>query len=89
MISWGRSPEAEASFYLVSKDPTRITHGFEITQKLDKIVLVAISFILGGLKVTTKQTYFTVGTTQIKDISKIIDFYHSTMKGMKSLEYRI
>lgn len=39
--------EAEGSFYLVSKEPTRIVHAFEITQKLDIIVLKAIAHILG------------------------------------------
>nr|YP_009722383.1 hypothetical protein [Morchella importuna]QGN66785.1 hypothetical protein [Morchella importuna] len=29
--------EAEGSFYLVSKDPTRIVHGFGLTQKLDSV----------------------------------------------------
>ena len=42
--------EAEGSFYLVSKDSTRIVHASlraEITQKLDILVLKAISLILG------------------------------------------
>jgi len=39
--------EAEGSFYLVSKDSTRIVHAFEITLKLDPIVLKAIAHILG------------------------------------------
>lgn len=80
--------EAEGSFYLVSKDSTRITHGFEITQKLDIIVLTAIGFIL-GIKVKGNQTYNTVVTTATFPISNIISYFHNTMKGMKSLEYRI
>ena len=39
--------ETEGSFYLVSKTSTRIVHAFEITQKLDPIVLKAIALILG------------------------------------------
>ncbi|CAG1997460.1 unnamed protein product [Fusarium graminearum] len=39
--------EAEGSFYLVNKASTRIVHAFEITQKLDFIVLKAIAHILG------------------------------------------
>ena len=80
--------EAEGSFYLVTKSLNRIVHGFEITQKLDKIVLDAIGLIL-GISVTTKKTYFTVGTTNSKSISNIISYYTNTMKGMKSLEFRI
>ena len=43
--------EASGSFYLVKKGPTRLTHAFKITQKLDRIVLEAIALIL-GIKVT-------------------------------------
>ena len=38
--------EAEGSFYLVSKDSTRIVHGFCLTQKLDSIVLEGIKLTL-------------------------------------------
>ena len=38
--------EAEGSFYLTKKGPNRIIHCFEITQKKDEIVLIAISLIL-------------------------------------------
>jgi hypothetical protein len=88
---WGRS------FYLVTKDlpqgtadqrSARIVHAFEITQKLDKIVLDAAGYLL-GIQVITKRTYFTVATTNAKHIANIISYYHNTMKGMKSLEYRI
>ena len=80
--------EAEGSFYLVTKSVGRIAHAFEITQKLDKIVLDSIGYLL-GIKVIEKKTYFTVGTTNAKHISNIILYYHNTMKSMKSLEYRI
>lgn len=80
--------EAEGSFYLVTKSVGRIVHAFEITQKLDKIVLDSVGYLL-GIKVIKKKTYFTVGTTNAKHISNIILYYHNSMKGMKSLEYRI
>jgi hypothetical protein len=80
--------EAEGTFYLVKKSVERIVHAFEITQKLDKIVLDSIGYLL-GIKVTKKKTYLTVGTTNAKHISNIILYFHNTMKGMKSLEYRI
>lgn len=83
--------EAEGSFYLVSKDKTRIVHGFEITQKLDKIVLIAIKYILGiSTQVQDKKAgYFSIVTTNSRAIENIIKFYKHTMKGIKSLEYRI
>jgi hypothetical protein len=67
-----------------------MTHAFEITQKLDKIVLTSIGFILGMIVVKKKKkTYFSVVSTNSKTINDIILYYYSTMKGMKSLEYRI
>nr|YP_006576291.1 hypothetical protein [Lentinula edodes]QEN73894.1 hypothetical protein [Lentinula edodes]UZS77534.1 hypothetical protein [Lentinula edodes]UZS77560.1 hypothetical protein [Lentinula edodes]UZS77586.1 hypothetical protein [Lentinula edodes]UZS77609.1 hypothetical protein [Lentinula edodes] len=80
--------EAEGCFYLVTKNVGRIVHAFEITQKLDKVVLDSIAYLL-KIKVIKKKTYFTVGTTNAKHISNIKLYYHNTMKGMKSLEYRI
>lgn len=80
--------EAEGSFYLVQKDSKRLVHAFEITQKLDIIVLEAIAKIL-GLTVTKKKTYNTVVTTKNERIKFLVAYYFKTMKGMKSLEYRI
>lgn len=80
--------EAEGSFYLVTKEKGRLVHGFEITQKLDKIVLTSIGFIL-GMNVITKKTHFSVVSTNSQVIKDIILYFNSTMKGMKSLEYRI
>ena len=80
--------EAEGSFYLVSKEPTRIVHAFEITQKLDIIVLKAIAHIL-GLSTSEKKTYNTVVTTNSRSIANIIEYYSNTMKGMKAVEFKI
>lgn len=80
--------ESEGSFYIVKKGPQRLVHAFEITQKLDIIVLEAIAMIL-QLKVIKKKTYLTVIATGSKDIEFIVKYYFKTMKGMKALEYRI
>ena len=80
--------EAEGSFYLVNKSKDRIVHGFEITQKLDLIVLSAIGSIL-GIKTSSKKTYHTVVTTNSRSIENIIKYYYNTMKGMKSFEFRV
>ena len=63
-------------------------HGFEITQKLDILVLESIARIL-GISVIKKKTYNTVVTTNSRAINNIIAYYKNTMKGMKALEYRI
>jgi hypothetical protein len=80
--------EAEGSFYLVNKTNCRIVHGFEITQKLDLIVLSAIGYIL-GIKTYSKNTHYTVVTTNSRSIENIINYYTNTMKGMKSFEFRV
>ena len=80
--------EAEGSFYLVNKTDCRIVHGFEITQKLDLIVLSAIGFIL-GIKTYSKKTHYTVVTTNSRSIENIINYYTNTMKGMKSFEFKV
>lgn len=46
--------EAEGSFYIVKKGPRRLVHAFEITQKLDVIVLEAIAKFF-HVKVTKKK----------------------------------
>ncbi len=84
--------EAEGSFYLVSKDKTRIVHGFGISQKLDKIVLEGIRRILyipTIVKFKSNHNYYILDTTNSKAIENIIKYFHNTMKGMKSVEYRI
>lgn len=83
--------EAEGSFYLVKKSTQRLVHGFEITQKLDPIVLLAIRYLL-SIKTQVKYNkygFYSIGTTNSRAIENIIKYFHSTMKGMKSLEYRI
>ena len=81
--------EAEGSFYLVSKTSTRIVHGFEITQKLDVIVLKAISLILGINAVKKKNTYYVTITTNSRAIENIISYFHNCFIGMKAVEFRI
>ena len=80
--------EAEGSFYIVKKDNRRLVHAFEITQKLDIIVLESIAHIL-GVSVKNKKIYNTVVTTNSRAIYNIIVYFRNTMKGMKALEYRI
>jgi hypothetical protein len=80
--------EAEGSFYLVLKGTERLVHAFELTQKQDRIVLEGIAKIL-HMNVMDKKTYSTVVTCNKTSILHIIDYYRDTMKGMKSLEFRI
>ena len=80
--------EAEGSFYIKNKSNNNIVHSFEITQKNDAIVMKAISKIL-PISFKNKKTYYTVVTSNKDSIKFIIDYFFKTIKGMKSLEYRI
>ena len=84
--------EAEGSFYLTTKDVNRIVHGFGLTQKLDKIVLQAIALMLhinNPVRFKELHNHYILDTTNSRAIENIIVFFKDTMKGVKSLEYRI
>jgi LAGLIDADG endonuclease len=80
--------EAEGSFYLVNKPQDILVHGFEIIKILDLIVLSAIGHIL-GIRTSSKRTYNILVTTNSRSIENIIKYFHNTMKGLKSFEYRV
>ena len=61
----------------------------KLLKKLDRIVLEGIGFILNIKVLIDKKSYFTVGTTNQKNIQTIIEYYEKTIKGIKSLEYKI
>lgn len=84
--------EAEGSFYLTNKDSNRIVHGFGLTQKLDKVVLDGIRLMLhisNPVKFKELHNHYILDTTNSRAIENIILFFKDTMKGVKSLEYRI
>jgi len=84
--------EAEGSFYLVNKEKTRIVHGFGLTQKLDSIVLEAIKYILHiptSVKLKSNHNHYILDTTNSRAIENIISYFHNTMKGMKSLSFKL
>ena len=84
--------EAEGSFYLTNKYSNRIVHGFGLTQKLDEIVLQAVALILhisNTVRYKEIHNYYILDTTNSRAIENVIIFFKDTMKGVKSLEYRI
>ena len=65
---------------------------FGISQKTDSIVLEGIRRILHistVVKFKSKHNYYILDTTNSRAIENIIEYFHNTMKGMKSVEYRI
>jgi hypothetical protein len=82
--------EAKGNFYLVNKSKDRLVHGFKIDQNLDLIILSSIGRIL-GIKTSNKdfKNFHLIVTTNSRAIENIIKYYHNTLKGMKSFEYRV
>lgn len=84
--------EAEGSFYLVKKSDHRIVHAFGVSQKLDPHVLESLRIILHiktKVRYKSVHNYYILDTTNSRGIENIISYFHSTMKGMKGVEYRI
>jgi hypothetical protein len=84
--------EGEGSFYLVRKAESRIVHGFGISQKLDKIVLEAITKLLHiptAVRYKEKHNYFIMDTTNSRAVENLIAYFKDNLVGMKSVEYKI
>ena len=80
--------ESKGTFYLFSSGVNRVCHGFEMTQKKEEFVIKAAARLL-ACSLKSVNTTFTAYANSPQEIQKIIAFYHNTMKGMKSLEYRL
>lgn len=82
--------EAEGSLYLTKKDSKRFSHGFGITQKKDKIVLEGIKQIFKiPSKVKKNNTFYSLDNTNNRVNLYLIDYFHDSFKGIKSLQYSI
>lgn len=83
--------EAEGSFYLTWKSENRLVHGFGISQKKDKIVLLGIQEILkiGANVRYNSKGFWSLDTTNYYHLKSIKDYFFNTMKSRKSLEFRI
>lgn len=80
--------EAEGSFYIYKKDKNRMAHAFEITQKHDMILLEAISMVL-PLRLDLKKAHYRIIGEKVSSIPIISEYFFKTMKGVKSLKYRL
>ena len=65
-----------------------MVHAFEVTQERDLIVCQALGYIFRA-NVITKRTYNTVVTTKTSSIYHLVQYFDGTIRGIKSLEYRI
>lgn len=83
--------EAEGSFYIVKKDENRLTHGFGLTQKLDKHILLEIKKILkieSSVK-WNKNGFYSLDSTNKKSLKFIKDYFFKCMFSRKSLDFRL
>lgn len=65
---------------------------FGLTQKLDSIVLESIRLIFhipSQVRYKELHNHYILDTTNSRTIEYIIDYFKDTMKGVKSLEYKI
>ncbi len=85
--------EAEGSFFIVHKGDGRYVHGFAVTQKHDKHILVQLQGLFGivaAIKPTgPKDDAWLLETTNSRCIEYLIDYFKDQLKGMKAVEYRI
>lgn len=81
--------EAEGSFYITQKSAGRLVHGFAITQKQSEVIVISALALMFKVSVKVKKTYIAIDTTNSVAVAYIADYFFNTMKGMKSLEYRI
>ena len=85
--------EGKGSFYMTNKTDTWIAHGFRITQKLDEIVIESIRLIL-HIKIPAKhkkygESHSVIDSTNSKVVEYVIEYFRNTLKGVKSLEYKM
>jgi len=89
--------EAEGSIYYTKKDSKRIVHCFNVTQKLDLIVLVSIKYIFNikaAIQYHKKKNYYSLSTTNSSTIEYIINYFSykvdaSYFLGVKGFEFKI
>ena len=80
--------ETECSFYIAVNEKGKMVHAFEVSEKRDLIVCQSLGYIFRA-DVITKKTNNTVVTTETSSIFHLVHYFHRTLKGIKSLEYRI
>jgi len=86
--------EAEGSFYITKRDLMRYSHGFGLSQKSDKQVLEAIGYILHiknpvRSRLSLKNPHYLLDTMNSRSLNNVIKYFKDTMKGIKSVEYKI
>ena len=83
--------ETAGSFYLTLKSEKKLIHGFSIIHKSDPIVLLGIKEIL-NIKSNVKWNYkgfYYLDCINYTDLLGIKIYYSKTLKGRKSLEYKL
>lgn len=81
--------EAEGSFYLTKKGPTRLVHGFGWIQKDEQILLESLKYrfhLKSQVKLHVSGKYWILESTSSKGVETAIPFFEKKLKGMKAVE---
>lgn len=65
---------------------------FGLTQKLDNIVLESIRLLFhipSQVRFEEKHNYYILDTKKSRTVEYLLDYFKDTMKGVKSLKYKI
>lgn len=84
--------EAEGSFYITKKGDSRYCygHGFGLTQKKDKEILLSIREILKiRAEVKDRGSFYSLDSTGETSLKFIKDYFFKSMWSRKALVYRI
>lgn len=88
--------EAEGSFYIVRKDDTRYCHGFGLSQAGNGLLMQAIrsslkivSHVKFRKPAKSHTSFYSIETTNWRNIQFIRDGLRKNLVGMKSLEFRL
>ena len=83
--------EAEGSFYLTKKSPTRIVHGARWIRNSEKELFEMLRIrwkIKAKVKLHVNKKAWMLDTTASSAVETLIDFFEKGMKGMKAVEVR-
>ena len=83
--------EAKGSFLLIKKEEKQIVHSFSLNKEIDYHILEKLKSIFGivtKIKLNKDNNYI-LETSNSRNIEYLIKYFDSTLKGVKSLEFKI
>nr|UBU96507.1 hypothetical protein [Malassezia furfur] len=81
--------EVQGNFILVNTNDKHITQVFKINLKSNQIVINAIAMILNMNIFNDQNDYTCISSSDPQSIQTIIQYFNHTLKGIKSLEFKL